>query len=142
MSHARSEHTVDSTVPAAGYFNMDYNCEILDFEALVNRCMGKMDFVDRVLLKINERLPLDIEELEQAFQRHDAQQIAGVAHRIKGATANISANKLQCIAQEIESMGREGTIDGADLQIAAFKQEWENLKEWTTSYLAKTDSHQ
>jgi HPt (histidine-containing phosphotransfer) domain-containing protein len=116
---------------------MDCKTEILDFEALVNRCMGNMDFVDRVLLKINERLPLDIEELERALNQQDAQQVAGVAHRIKGSVANISANKLQGIAQEIENMGREGIIESIPSRINALHKEWENLREWTTSYLAK-----
>ncbi|HEY4761142.1 MAG TPA: Hpt domain-containing protein [Thermoguttaceae bacterium] len=140
MKQTSTSCNVASTDSAEWQAGRDYDAEILDYEALVNRCMGNLDFVDRVLMKFHERLPLDLEELEQALAGQDAQLVQRLAHRIKGTAANTSAKGLQHIAQEIEDMGHSGCLAEIPARIQAFRKEWERVQAWSASVLSKTTS--
>jgi HPt (histidine-containing phosphotransfer) domain-containing protein len=142
MTHPPNYCDIDSESTDGERKEAIANAEILDYDALINRCMGNLDFVNRVLTKFHERLPIDFREMEQAVARQDTQLVASVAHRIKGSVANISAKSLHIIAQEIEDMGRAGCLDDIPARIEAFRKEWERLCIWTSSVLPKTTSRQ
>jgi HPt (histidine-containing phosphotransfer) domain-containing protein len=137
MNQTLPDRNAESILSTDGQNGNVQKTDVLDFESLVNRCMGNFDFVDRVLIKINERLPIDIEEMQQALELQDAQKLAGVAHRIKGSVANISAKGLQHTAQVIEEMGRAGRIEDISTQIDSFRNEWERLRAWSELFLTK-----
>ena len=69
---------IDLQVAVEGQTEISFDPEILDYDALVNRCMGNLDFVDRVLMRINEQMPVDLLELEQALVQQDSQQVASL----------------------------------------------------------------
>ncbi|MBI1901442.1 MAG: Hpt domain-containing protein [Planctomycetia bacterium] len=74
----------------------------VDMQELVARCMGNVEFAERVLAKFRARLDEDLLELEKAVRAEDAPGIARVAHRIKGAAANVAAHGLRERAAGIE----------------------------------------
>lgn len=80
---------------------------LLDTDELLARCMGNIEFAERLLAKFQGRLDEDIAELEAAVQAEDVDVVARVAHRIKGASANVAAHDLRQRAAEIEQLARE-----------------------------------
>jgi Amt family ammonium transporter len=77
----------------------------LDIPSLLDRCMGNVDFLNRLLEKFRNRVGSDVERLSQAVQAQNAQETAQVAHSLKGAAANVSAIALSRIALELEQLG-------------------------------------
>lgn len=98
--------------------------EAVEFEGLVERCMGNLAFVERVLGKFQERFPQQVAELEGLLETKDAERLATVAHRMKGNSANVSATGLQQIAAEIEDLCREGRVGEVAPHVDRLRHEW------------------
>lgn len=97
---------------------------ILDVESLLERCMGNLEFAERILGKFQQRAGNDLEELEKLLELHDAERLARVAHRFKGSAANVSAEGLRRIAEQIEESGRAGRLADVPAQIMQLRREW------------------
>jgi HPt (histidine-containing phosphotransfer) domain-containing protein len=107
------QHTVESTAS-----------EVFDLEALHTRCMGNLDFVQRVLEKFEQRVPEELAELERLVALNDGEEVARVAHRLKGTSANVSADGLCQAAAEIEDLGRTGRVADVPGGIEHLRGEW------------------
>jgi HPt (histidine-containing phosphotransfer) domain-containing protein len=83
----------------------------LDTEELLARCLGKWELAHRVLSRFRNQLLHDLSLLQQAVTAGDAGVIAKVAHRIKGAAANVSARDLRERAAELEDVARASAWD-------------------------------
>lgn len=94
------------TRPAQVLENMTENAIQLD--ELLKRCLGNLSFAQRVITKFTSRLEDDIDELKEAMQKDSLSDVARLAHRLKGASANVAAEGLRNIAEEIENHARAG----------------------------------
>ncbi|MBN2295442.1 MAG: Hpt domain-containing protein [Pirellulales bacterium] len=99
--------------------------ELLNLEGLRNRCMGNIQLVERILNKFQQRMPEELEELEKALELSDTEQIARIAHRVKGTSASVSASTLQQAATEIEDLSRAGRITEIPVRIEQLRGEWD-----------------
>jgi HPt (histidine-containing phosphotransfer) domain-containing protein len=97
--------------------------EVLDLQGLLDRCMGNLDLVQRLLEKFESWVPAELAELEQALALEDPERIAQAAHRIKGSSANISALGLQRAASEVVERSRSGRL--ADLRACVDDLRWQ-----------------
>lgn len=103
------------------------NSPPLDCESLADRFMGDWDFVQVILDKFQQQVDADLEQLEQSLIDHNSQQAAALAHRIKGAAANVSAVEVSRLAAELEAMGRASDLNQADGHVARIKAECQRL---------------
>ena len=86
-------------------------------DQLVERCLGRIDFAQRVLDVFLSNMNRDVDELLEAIHQKNGRQLAQTAHRIKGSAASISARRLQQLMAEIEEDGRQDAIpDDESLQ--------------------------
>ena len=83
---------------------------VLDARELMARCMGNLEFAQRILAKFQDRFDQDLAELEQALLAEDGAQIQSIAHRIKGASANVAAHGLRRLAGGIEELAHQRSI--------------------------------
>ncbi|HWB11529.1 MAG TPA: response regulator [Pirellulales bacterium] len=102
----------------------------LDSESLIDRFMGDWDFVQVILDKFDQQIGTDLEQLEQALVEHNAERAALLAHRIKGAAANVSAVEVSRLAAELEGMGRAADLSQADDRLRRLKVECQRLNEY------------
>jgi HPt (histidine-containing phosphotransfer) domain-containing protein len=109
----------------------------LDVEELLDRCMGNMELAERILAKLQSRFPDDITELDAALQSRDAGLVASIAHRLKGAAANVAAHQLQDCAATIEESARNDRIDAIPDQIECLQEQWTKLKQLTSCGLPR-----
>ena len=98
---------------------------VLDRDALLERCLGNLDFVERILAGFQKRAGQDLEELERVVAGRDVEAVVQIAHRIKGSSANVSAEGLRHEAETIEALGRAGCLDDIPAQFARLRHEWE-----------------
>jgi len=83
----------------------------IDFEALLQRCMGNTKCVERVLNKFEDKARESLAQIRESLKAADADQIALFAHGLKGAAANLSAEALREIASQLEQFARSGNLE-------------------------------
>lgn len=107
----------------------DQMAGVLDVEDLLARCLGNVEFAQRILGKFQERCDEDLEALEKAVFDGDSESVARLAHRMKGASANASASGLQRHASEIERAARHEAFDEVPASLECLKREWTRFSE-------------
>jgi len=96
-------------------------------QELLNRCLGNVEFATRIIDRFLSCLPMELEELEQAYKSGDAVGIARIAHRMKGATANISARRLHWLMANLETNSREQAMQDIKELVCSARSEAEKL---------------
>jgi PAS domain S-box-containing protein len=97
--------------------------EPVNLDALTHRCMGNREFVNRILSKLADRLPSDLTRLEECICKGELALAVPQAHAIKGLAANMSADRLHCLAGELESACRANKFESASEMIFKMWQE-------------------
>ena len=90
----------------------------IDFAALLEMLGGDEQILTSLLSKFAEELTSDLAASAQAIVDHDAELLRQIAHRIKGASANLHALMLSAAARELEQACTE-----ADASLMAIKQQ-------------------
>ena len=102
----------------------DSNPRVVNGEELLERCMGNLDFAERILQAFQESFPEELAELEKALELEDFEELALVAHRIRGSSGNVAAEDMQQTAAEIEQLCRGGYADEVPAQIDRLRCQW------------------
>jgi HPt (histidine-containing phosphotransfer) domain-containing protein len=113
---------------------------VLDLEALRNRCMGDVGLVQRVLKTFQERMPEEMETIEKSLLSRDAEQIAHIAHRVRGCSASMSADGLMRAATEIEEASRQGRLSDLPAGIEHLRDEWEKYLDCAAALLSAANN--
>jgi HPt (histidine-containing phosphotransfer) domain-containing protein len=101
----------------------------VELEELLARCVGNMDFVERVLGRFITCFGDDIHRLERCFRSQELEELARIAHAMKGAAANIAAHRLEDLIAEIEAIARVGQLDDFSSRLAQLRDEWSRVAE-------------
>lgn len=117
----QSMNSIVATAPSS-VFNAD---------ELLARCMGNAGFAERVLSKFLQRGAQDLEELARAAEAADVNAVTLIAHRIKGAAANVAAIRLRERAAVIEELGRMARLSDVPKNITCLQQEWSEFVQAT-----------
>ena len=83
----------------------------LEFQQLLDRCVGNLDFAERLLTKFDDQLGEELSQLEQLLGGENADELARRAHSLKGAAATIGATALRAAAADVETFARENRLD-------------------------------
>ena len=86
---------------------------------------GEADFVTELIDLFLEEAASDLKALHRALLKHDAVEIARVAHRLKGSSANMGATQMAALAEELE--GQDSATD--ERKLVALENEFELVRE-------------
>jgi len=75
----------------------------------------------------------DLENLETGLESEDAEAVAMVAHRLKGASASVGAPCLCQRAAEIEQLGRCDRLTEAQEPMQHLRHEWSRFQDHVSS---------
>jgi HPt (histidine-containing phosphotransfer) domain-containing protein len=92
--------------------------------------MGRVSIARRVLAKFLETTPSDIELLRQAVVEQLVEQVALIAHRVKGAALATAAGPLAAEASRLEELARGRQLQLLEEQLAQLCDtfEWTRLE--------------
>ena len=79
----------------------------INWETLKSRCIGRLDLVEKALNRFQNSLADDLHSLEEAVETLDSQEVARIAHRIKGTSLTVSADRLAGFAMHLERRAEE-----------------------------------
>lgn len=85
--------------------------DVLNLNELVDRCLGNLQFVERLLEQFENLLDRDVSTITQAAGARDLDTVCQIAHRIKGASANVAAPALVKVAAEIEGAAKDADLE-------------------------------
>jgi CheY-like chemotaxis protein/HPt (histidine-containing phosphotransfer) domain-containing protein len=68
-------------------------------------------------------------DLERAYQDRDPETLNKVAHKTKGSALNLSAGVVSELAAELESLGKEGSLEGVEDLLAYLTMAIEDFRE-------------
>jgi HPt (histidine-containing phosphotransfer) domain-containing protein len=102
---------------------------VIDVNELLTRCLGNVEFAGRILAMFQDRCAADVAEIERALDIEDAESVARVAHRLKGACANAAALGMKTKASRLEQAARELPLPEIAEQFQELRAEWLRFKE-------------
>lgn len=91
--------------------NLNDSDYVIDHKDLLTRCMGNSQFAARILDAFQRQLNADLDELDAAIRAEDPTQVAVIAHRVKGASSNVSAHQLNKLATSIGEWAKNRQIE-------------------------------
>jgi HPt (histidine-containing phosphotransfer) domain-containing protein len=113
----------------------------VDVSELLARCLGRIDLVERILWRFHQTLEADLAQIEVAAEMLRADEVARIAHRIKGASLAVSAPVLTSCAQDLEAVANEHRWDGIAVALAKLKREGSRFGELHPSQFVETPSN-
>lgn len=113
----------------------------LDLHDLAERCLGSFELVERLLNSFEQRFWPEVEQLERALAAGNAELAARVVHTLKGATANVSAERLRRVVAQIENVLRSGSLEDLRAPLEQLRHEWEQFNK-AVSYQRSAISRQ
>ncbi len=89
---------------------------------------GEADFVQEMInLYLHETPPL-LAAMREAVTRGHADELKHSAHTLKGNSNSLGAKHMGALSQELEKLGRGGTVDGAAPLLAELEREFERVR--------------
>ena len=102
--------------------------DAVDYDDLLARCMDNQDLAQRILARFGQTFGEDLNRFCEAAEAQDADQMAYLAHRLKGASANVSATRLLGVLTELECLVRSFRPDDLTALMEQLKIEWTRFK--------------
>jgi len=85
---------------------------VLDVEQAMTNLAGDRDLYREVLATFTSSLPEQVEALRRASTHANLQDVAAIAHSLKGSASNIGAERARHLAMRVEELAQQG--DGTD----------------------------
>lgn len=102
---------------------------IFDQAAFLERTMADPEIIEAVIESYFEDIPKQIELLKNALADRDAKKVQELAHRIRGASLNVSGLAIQSTAREMESAGANQDLTRAQALLPDMEKQFEELKQ-------------
>jgi len=104
------------------------NERVLDRKGLVDRLGGNRDLSGEILDIFTRDFPVRLDKLERALDRNEADEIQRQIHTIKGASANVGAERIRDVATEMEGACAQGDLRACRRKLRELKEEFDRLK--------------
>jgi CheY-like chemotaxis protein len=102
---------------------------VFDKAGLMARLMDDEDLARMVVESFLENTPPQIEALRSYLEAGDASGLWHQAHSIKGASANVGAEALRAVADQLEQAGKAGDLDALRARVANLDAQFDRLRE-------------
>jgi HPt (histidine-containing phosphotransfer) domain-containing protein len=111
--------------------------DLFDEKELMDRVDGDLEFLEETLEMLEEDTPPLLDQIRSAVAAADATALRGSAHALKGMLANFSATRAMEVAHDLERMGRDGSLDGAEASVERVVEETARVQEALREFLKR-----
>jgi len=102
--------------------------KVLDLEKASEQMGGDEELLKEVLQIFIDDVPRKLYELHEACNKQDRERIKRAAHSIKGASANVAADRVRAVAFEIEKMVDEADLNDIRNRLEILEHEMQKLE--------------
>ena len=88
---------------------------------------GELDIVQELAEAFQFETPPLLEALHVAAREQQAEALRRAAHNLKGSSYNLGARTMATLSSELESLGKQGTVEGAAELVTQLKQEYQRV---------------
>jgi len=130
----RTDSSVESE-PAAGERDIpqpEPKGEVINLSNALKQTLGNRELLMEILEEFAQRAERELKDLRNCVQRDDAEGLKKLAHRIKGASANICIEQLSASALSLEKAAGGGQLQDAESIIGEIEVEFTRLAEFLT----------
>jgi CheY-like chemotaxis protein len=107
----------------------DVEGEIFEMDRLAKAIGKNVTVMQKILIAFLNDVPARLGELEDGLSRQDAEQIRRTAHTLKGAAANIGAERLRHAAYAVEMLAGNAELDSIPGKVEGLYHRYNELKE-------------
>lgn len=100
----------------------------LNVERLEEISLGDEEFLKELVEVFLDDAAQQLVALSDAAAAGDPEQVAGVAHRLKGSSGNVGAEQLQALCAALESDGLAGRPEKFGVQAERITGEFERVR--------------
>ncbi|HEX9332400.1 MAG TPA: response regulator, partial [Anaerolineales bacterium] len=104
-----------------------------NFDAALHRFDGDRDFMMSMFKEYKDHLPSRLNEIHIALQDRNANNLARLAHNLKGISLNFSADAVADIALKLEEIGKREDLTNAFALVAQLDVEVHRLEEYLSA---------
>ena len=69
-------------------------------------------------------MPAHLAIIRTAIAQADARVLANKSHSLKSSCGNLGATKMTAVCERLETIGRAGSVDGADVLLGELEEEF------------------
>jgi HPt (histidine-containing phosphotransfer) domain-containing protein len=88
---------------------------------------GEPDIVQELAEAFQFETPPLLETLRQAVAQEQPEQLKRAAHNLKGSSDNLGARSMATLSAELETIGKNGTVEGAAGLVTRLEQEYQRV---------------
>jgi signal transduction histidine kinase/CheY-like chemotaxis protein/HPt (histidine-containing phosphotransfer) domain-containing protein len=110
----------------------------IDIESLRRRCLGNRRLAAKAMEMFGSSIGSLVDELANHLQANDASAAAAVAHKIRGAAGNVSAESVRRIAGAMEELAKQDSIAQAQAAVAGLRDELQRVQGFIADALKET----
>lgn len=100
----------------------------LDFDELLQRCLGNRELARRVLAKFQTHFAGELQVMRQRFEAGDWEEVGRLAHRVHGSSANVAARELSRLARDLEDQARRRLHCEASQTLGTLETQWQRFQ--------------
>lgn len=100
----------------------------VDRSALLDAVDEDPDFLESLVNAFLDDYPSYLSAIRTAVDQHDAHTLQQEAHGLKGAVANLRAERARRAAHRLEEMGEDGSFEEAPEAVEALEEELDRLR--------------
>jgi CheY-like chemotaxis protein/HPt (histidine-containing phosphotransfer) domain-containing protein len=100
---------------------------VINVDELLDRIGGSMSLLPSVVSMFEEDHPRQLLQIRHAIDSMDAATLFSAAHKLKGSLLVLAADRAGTMALNLELMGRESRLEGADELLSSLEAELVNV---------------
>jgi CheY-like chemotaxis protein len=131
MAGAEAPPSTEQETDRTGAEQTMVDHQVLDptaLETLLEIVGGEPALLGELIDSFLEEAPPLVDTLRQALEQGDAAELSRAAHTIKSSSNDFGATTLAELCQELETMGKAGTLDGAAELVTHVEDEYEQVR--------------
>jgi len=109
------------------------NTTVMDYQSALERIGGDNEFLIELLDEMMLQLDDGVEIIKKAITELDFETLKRTAHGLKGAAANLEINHLAGLFKELEMLGGQGSVDGAERILQSIEQGRDDLENFISA---------
>jgi HPt (histidine-containing phosphotransfer) domain-containing protein len=102
--------------------------DVLDLAEMLTHVDGDRQLLKEIVELFLEDCPKQLSDIRQAITQGDSAALMRTAHTLKGSVGNFAAKAAVDLALQLEMMGRQGNLAGAQEACSTLEKEIEHLK--------------